>query len=289
MLVLLLMYKWHTKQIEFVLAYPRASGKCDIYMKILKDFTVDGKTQKTRALKLIKNLYGQKQAGRVWDQHLHKNLLEIGWKQSKTYECLYYKGNVAVVVFVDDGILISSHNERIDKELKSLQDNFKISMEGTLSDYVGVNVERTEDNKNHMIQPNIKGSILTELNFNEDTKVQSTPAYSTTILKDGKENEPHKADWNYRQAIGIINSLFSSCRPDIACADHQCARFTADPRINHTEAIKRIFRYLAGTLDKVIIFYPTDHAFQVYADADFGGLWDHDKAADSPITAKAPT
>jgi hypothetical protein len=56
-------------------------------------------------------------------------------------------------------LLISPLNERIDKELKNLQDNFKISVEGTLSDYVVVNIERTEDNKIHMTKPNIIQSI----------------------------------------------------------------------------------------------------------------------------------
>jgi hypothetical protein len=29
----------------------------------------------------------------VWNQHQHKTMLDIGWKQSKTDEFLYYKGN----------------------------------------------------------------------------------------------------------------------------------------------------------------------------------------------------
>jgi hypothetical protein len=34
---------------------------------------------------------------------------------------------------------------------------------------------------------------------------------------------------------------------------------------------------------------PTDHAFEVYVDADFGGLWDRELAEDSPITSKSHT
>jgi hypothetical protein len=39
--------------------------------------------RKMHVLKLLKNLYGQKQAGRVWNQHLVKGLKSIGFKQSK--------------------------------------------------------------------------------------------------------------------------------------------------------------------------------------------------------------
>jgi hypothetical protein len=45
--------------------------------------------------------------------------------------------------------------------------------------------------------------------------------------------------------------LEKSTRPDISCAVHQCARHCANPKIQHTAAVKRIGRYLLGTKDKV--------------------------------------
>jgi Reverse transcriptase (RNA-dependent DNA polymerase) len=240
-------------------------------------------------IKLLKNLYGQKQAGRVWNQHLHKALIKLGWTQSKVDECLYYKRDVLFLVYVDDGILISPHDKHIDEELALLQQVFNISVEGTLNDYVGVNIERASDGTVHMTQPQLIQSILKELNFNDDTKECSTPAFSSTILKDGKGKGKHVADWSYRSIIGKLNFIASSCRPELSCAVHQAARFSQDPRINHTKAVKRIARYLKGTINKGIIFKPTDHNFKVWADADFGGLWDKETAEDSPVTAKSRT
>jgi Reverse transcriptase (RNA-dependent DNA polymerase) len=60
-------------------------------MKIPKGFTVKGGSQTTHVIKFLKNLYGQKQAGRVWNQHLHKILIKLGWTQSQVDDCLYYK------------------------------------------------------------------------------------------------------------------------------------------------------------------------------------------------------
>ena len=37
-------------------------------------------TSSSQVLQLIKNLYGQKQAGRVWNKHLHSKLEQIGFK-----------------------------------------------------------------------------------------------------------------------------------------------------------------------------------------------------------------
>jgi hypothetical protein len=164
-----------------------------------------------------------------------------------------------------------------------------VQQEGTLSNYVGVNIERTEDGKILRTQPNMIRSILKEMNFKEDTKERETPAYSSTVLKDGKKNEEHKADWHYRRIIGKMNFLSSPCRPDIACAVHQAARFSADPRTNHTEAVRRIVRYLKGNVDRGIIMNPTEHSFEIYVDADFGGLWDKETAEDDPTTAKSRT
>jgi Reverse transcriptase (RNA-dependent DNA polymerase) len=146
-LVLVLLYTWTTVQIDFVLAYPQADVECDLYMKIPKDFEIDGHTRKTNALKLIKSLYGQKQAGRVWNLHLDSTILQLGRKQSKTNDCLYYKGKELCVVYVDDGILVSPDSEQVQVELNTLREKFNISVEGSISNYVGVNVERTEDGK----------------------------------------------------------------------------------------------------------------------------------------------
>jgi Reverse transcriptase (RNA-dependent DNA polymerase) len=190
LLVLTLMYGWYTTQIDFVLAYPQADIECELYMKIPKDFSINQHDRSTHVLKLLKNIYGQRQAGRVWNQHLHTQLIKIGWTQSNADECVYYKDNVVFLVYVDDGILISPVHENIQQAIKKLQSTFKISIEGTLNDYVGISVERTAKDEYHLSQPNIINSILKELNFNEDTKAAKTPAHSTTILGPGagKEN-----------------------------------------------------------------------------------------------------
>jgi hypothetical protein len=258
-------------------------------MQIPKGFEINGKTRLTHVIKLIKNLYGQKQAGRVWNQHLHNKLIELGWEQSKADECLYYHGDVLFIVYVDDGILVSPIQQHIDEQLKILQSHFNISVEGTLQDYVGVNIERQEDNTIHMTQPNIINSILHELNFMDNTKSANAPAKGGTIVTDGSDQEPHKADWHYRRIIGKLNFLASSCRPELSCIVHQCARFSSNPKENHTEAIKLIARYLKGTVDKGLILKPTENKFKVYVDADFGGLWDKEKAQDHPITSKSRT
>ena len=106
-LIVSLLKGWHTRQLDFVLAYTQADVETDLYMEIPKGFQVTGDVdRKAYALKLIKNLYGQKQAGRVWNQHLTKQLLSLGFIQSKVDECVFYYQQSIFLVFTDDTILL---------------------------------------------------------------------------------------------------------------------------------------------------------------------------------------
>jgi len=63
---------WYSRQLDFVLAYPQAEIEGDIYMKLPKGFEIpDNQEKGGHCLKLLKNIYGLKQAGRVWNLHLH--------------------------------------------------------------------------------------------------------------------------------------------------------------------------------------------------------------------------
>ncbi len=55
----------------------------------LPDRTITEQDRKDYVLKLEKNLYGQKQAGRVWYLHLRKYLLKLGFKPSEHDECVF--------------------------------------------------------------------------------------------------------------------------------------------------------------------------------------------------------
>ena len=74
---------WPARQLDFVLAYPHAEVDVDKYMKLPKGFEIPNSQGKEKhCLKLLKNVYGLKQAGRVWNTHLHKGLIELKYSQS---------------------------------------------------------------------------------------------------------------------------------------------------------------------------------------------------------------
>ncbi len=72
-LTLATMNNWHTRQLDYVLAFPQAPVERDLYMEIPKGFTIEEGRSDNYALKIHRNIYRQKQAGRVWNQYLVKN------------------------------------------------------------------------------------------------------------------------------------------------------------------------------------------------------------------------
>ncbi|GKD72724.1 hypothetical protein Tco_1331006 [Tanacetum coccineum] len=78
----------------------------------------------------------------------------------------------------------------------------------------------------------------------------------------------------FRSMVGSLMYLIAS-RPDLVFAVCMCARYQASPAKNHFEALKRVFRYLRGTVNWGI-WYPKDTAMALtaYANADHAGCQD---------------
>jgi hypothetical protein len=122
-----------------------------------------------------------------------------------------------------------------------LDKTFTVSDEGAISDYLG--------------QPQLIASIISDCGLD---KPKNT-------YEDGEPWLDQK--WKYRSVIGKLNFLEKSTRPDIAYAVHQCARFTANPKLSHAEAVKNIVRYLKGTSNLGILLNPREQSLECYADA----------------------
>ncbi|GJW13356.1 retrovirus-related pol polyprotein from transposon TNT 1-94 [Tanacetum coccineum] len=76
---------------------------------------------------------------------------------------------------------------------------------------------------------------------------------------------------------GMIGSLIylTSSRPDIIYAVCLCARYQAKPTEKHLNAVKRIFRYLKGTINMGLWYSKdTDMSLTAYSDADHAGCQD---------------
>ncbi|GJV64315.1 retrovirus-related pol polyprotein from transposon TNT 1-94 [Tanacetum coccineum] len=88
--------------------------------------------------------------------------------------------------------------------------------------------------------------------------------------KHGKAVDPI----HYHGMVGTLMYLTAN-RPDLTFAICMCSRYQAKPTEKHLHVIKRIFKYLRGTVNRGL-WYPKDSSFALtaYADADHAGCQD---------------
>ncbi len=77
MIVFDILFDWSLWQVDFIMAYPQAPIEMDMYMEIPQGIHLKNSNSKDHVLKLQANLYGQKQAGHVWNSYLVDKFLKI--------------------------------------------------------------------------------------------------------------------------------------------------------------------------------------------------------------------
>ncbi|GJU68090.1 hypothetical protein Tco_1254349 [Tanacetum coccineum] len=106
----------------------------------------------------------------------------------------------------------------------------------------------------------------------ESCDLVDTPMVEKSKLdkdKEGKVDSSH-----YRGMIGTLLYLIAS-RPDLEFSICMCARYQSGLTKKHLHAVKRIFRYLKGIVNRRL-WYPKDSSITLtaFADADHAGCQD---------------
>ena len=291
--ILSIIQGWKTRQLDFIMAFPQAPIQTPLYMNIPKGYkTPKDENNHPMVLKLIQNIYGQKQGPKVWGDFLHQGLTKASFEQSKVDPCLYYREGLIFLVYIDDCLLLSPSDKLIDQginDLRKAEPRFNMEDQGTVNDFLGIQVKHKQNGEITLTQPQLIASILNDLHLNKNNvNTRKTPSLSTILLHKDANGQPMTNEFNYRSVIGKLNFLEKSTHPDIAYAVHQCARFSVDPKQSHADAVKRIGRYLKGTPNVGITLRPdTQQSFQCWVDTDFSGNWKPEGAQHDPMTAKS--
>ena len=195
---LALVSNWHIHSIDIILAYPQADIKTDIFLQPLRvpfDFPIPDLPNPldhlTKVYKLIKNLYGLKDAGNTWFQHLESGLVKRGWHPSSINKCLYFKDNMLLLVYVNDACIIFPDKSAIDKKIKSLQRDYTLTNDDELQDYLGTLFIRNPNGSVTLTQPCMLARLFKLLNIdpaNPNTKRHDIPA--TEVLDHNPTNTP---------------------------------------------------------------------------------------------------
>ena len=73
LLVIVILNHWSMRHIDFVIAYTQAPIECEMYMTLPRGISTWYGRAKNYVLKLINNIYEQKQAGKVFADDKDKN------------------------------------------------------------------------------------------------------------------------------------------------------------------------------------------------------------------------
>jgi hypothetical protein len=270
------------------MAYPQAPMEMDIYMELPQGIQTKHGNSKEHVLKLEKNIYGQKQAGCVWNSFLVDKLTSIGFTTSLIDYCIFFHSDIIFMVYVDNGVFLGSNDLQLQEVIKEIQNlGLNIEDQGHLADYVGVNIKKLKDGSYEIIQQALIDSIIDDIRL-KDTKFKPVPAKVLLQLHMFKDKPAFDLNFNHRSAVGKLNYLAQTTRPDIMNAMHQIAKYLSDPRQSHGEAILYLIRYLKKTHDLGLKFKPDPKkGFECYFDADFSGNWNREFALMDPSTAKS--
>jgi len=194
----------------------------EIYMQQPEGFEVGGPEYVCR---LIKLLYGLKQAGRVWNRTLHAVLTSMGFSCIQSdhglYTLLRDDIKVFMTVFVNDIMFAGSDGALIDSIVKDPSQHFKL----------------------HDLGPTT-----------HDCKPVSTPLNPGSCLSTSMspQNAAGASEMHQVPYISVVGSLMYlaviTTRPDIAYAAGVLARFNSIPGPSHWQAAKHVSHYLQGTM-----------------------------------------
>jgi hypothetical protein len=262
------------QQLDVKTAYLIPKLKETIFMKVPEGLNHTG------AVRLNKSLYGLKQAGREWNHNLHKTLCEASLKQSSYDPCLYEKFSqdghliALLVVYVDD-IIIGGEAKTVEAISLQLTSVYKMT-QGPVEHFLGMKVRQTAQGTIEVSQGAYTRRLLER--FNMDTCAPApTPAVEERLSKKDQpttqEERDAMAGVPYRECVGALQYLAVLTRPDIVYAVNQASRFLANPGKKHWEAVKRILRYLRGTVDDGLEYKRSASATLVdgYSDSDWAG------------------
>jgi hypothetical protein len=195
-------HKWKSCQIDFTQAFTQPPIKEDVYMKIPQGWSVvDGSLIQhadpkhrdvMHYIKLEKSLYGIKQAARTY--HLEPGLIKLGFKASAVDPCLFYRADCIICLYVDDCLLFSPTSDVITSVLSALRRDYLIGEEGSVQDFLGVNITSTQEGHIQFQQPALIASILADLHL-EPCHPKPTPAFS--VLHPDHGGFVRTENWNY--------------------------------------------------------------------------------------------
>lgn len=263
-------------QMDVVTAFLNGNLDEDIFMQQPDGYVQTG--QEHLVCKLNKSLYGLKQSPRCWNAVFHEYMEHIGFKQGNADPCVYTRSadvTTIIAVYVDDLIMMSETTQEMVRVKGLLSDRFKMKDMGELHYCLGIAIEQCEHRQSLLIHQSLFiQKILAKYKMSEANTVATPADLSVRLVKNDGLSKPVDQG-HYQAMVGSLLYAAIATRPDIAQAVGVVAKFSSNPDSSHLTAVKRIYRYLKGSVNLGLRYTKqVDGQLITYSDADWAG--DHD-------------
>jgi histone deacetylase 1/2 len=227
--------------------------------------------------KLHKALYGLKQAPRARFERLKSTLVKIGFNPSRCDPSLFTmhtnQQSTFLLVYVDDIIITGSSQTLIQQLIHKLDQEFSLKDLGKLDYFLGIEVHHTKSGSLLLSQTKYIRDLLTKANMATANCMASPMASSTKLSKYGSN---HVTDPTFFRSIVGGLQYATVTRPEISYLVNKVCQFLSSPLEEHWKAVKRILRYLQGTIHHGLLIKPAP----TYEPLSLTGFCDADWASD---------
>jgi len=216
---------------------------------------------------------------------MDNTLKALGFQQSAHEAAMYRRGSERTVllvgVYIDDLIITRTEKDEVEAFKAQMKQIFDMSNLGALSFYPGVEVH--QDATRITLRQTHYAKRILELGGMDGYNPANTPTEERLRLSKNSTATPVDPT-HYRRLIGSLRYLVHT-RPDLAYAIGYVSRFIKRPTVEHQGAVKRILRYLAGTLDYDLHYTkaPRSARFVSYTDSDLAGDVDTSKSTSGSL------
>ena len=226
----------------------------------------EGASTSGKVWKLVKSVYGLRQAPKIFNDFLNAVLIEMGYKRLRSDECVYVlrqgKELSIVGLHVDDLLVAVSKRELFEALKAGLRKVVEIKDLGHTKTCLGLQINQDVNTGNVTVrQSAFVEEILAMAGMSECAPVGTPFAHNVTFSpNDCSTTENQKAAMRvapfnlYGTLVGKLQYLVSGCRPDIALAVNYLSRHVSNYGPTHFTALKHLLRYLKGTKDKGLTY-----------------------------------
>jgi hypothetical protein len=233
-------------------------------------------TQPDAVCLLSRSLYGLRQAPRAWFTRIAGFLHTIGFVATRSDSSLFVlrrgSSTAYLLLYVDDMVLSASSDALLQDIIAQLQAEFAVKDMGPLHFFLGVDVRRRGSDF-FLSQTKYAEELLDRAGM-MNCKPAATPIDTNAKLS-STAGAAVRDPSEYRSIAGALQYL-TITRPDIAYAVQQACLHMHDPRDSHLAIVKRILRYVRGTMTYGLYLRGTTSTPTIiaYSDADWAGCPD---------------